>query len=344
LTRKEKKFYAIMLLGTIFVVLLMIESTAQVKAKLEERKNRIDKGMYEFDSKLGWRLKDGLYRHRHYDFHATYTVEDGKRSTVNESNKDCVKINVYGDSFTFGVGMDDGYTFSSFISQGLNNLHINNYGVAGYGPLQYFIKYKETAAKGLINIFFVYSGNDYQDIQRDQKGWGPQKPLLVKHKNNYLIQYPEKRNFVITCGQTKLKFRTFDFIKTVAKSFPLLVNMRNKFVKPDGNYVLEAINRLAFLFKDINKKNTIIVILPSVSLTTGISKNSNEGYFVEKLDNYLRVKGFNYINIHKEKILSKSDYWTHEGHNNTSGNEKIAKSVSKFLKERHLYVIKAGQL
>jgi len=38
LTRKEKKFYAIMFLGTIFVVLLMIESTAQVRAKPEERK------------------------------------------------------------------------------------------------------------------------------------------------------------------------------------------------------------------------------------------------------------------------------------------------------------------
>ena len=66
--------------------------------------------------------------------------------------------------------------------------------------------------------------------------------------------------------------------------------------------------------------------------TSGISKNSNEGYFVEKLDNYLRVKGFNYINIHKEKILSKSDYWTHEGYNNTSGNEKIVKSAFKSLK------------
>jgi len=50
------------------------------------------------------------------------------------------------------------------------------------------------------------------------------------------------------------------------------------------------------------------VILPSVSLTSGISKNSNEGYFVEKLDNYLRVNGFNYIKIYKEEILSKSDY------------------------------------
>jgi len=144
-----------MLLGTIFVVLLMIESTVQVKAKVEKRKNSVDKGMYEFDNKRGWRLKDGLYRQRHYDFHATYTVENGKRSTVNVSNKYCVKINVYGDSFTFGIGMDDGYTFSSFISQGRNNLYINDYGVSGFGPLQYFIKYNETAAKGLTNIFFV---------------------------------------------------------------------------------------------------------------------------------------------------------------------------------------------
>ena len=76
--------------------------------------------MYEFDSKLGWRLKDGLYRQGYYDFHVTYGVEDGKRFTVNVSNKDCVKINVYGDNFAFGVGMDDEYLFSSFISQGLN--------------------------------------------------------------------------------------------------------------------------------------------------------------------------------------------------------------------------------
>ncbi len=75
--------------------------------------------------------------------------------------------------------MDDGYTFSSFISQGRNNLYINNYGISGYGLLQYFIKYNEAAAKGLINIFFVYSGNDYQDMQRDNIEWGPQKPLLI---------------------------------------------------------------------------------------------------------------------------------------------------------------------
>ncbi len=108
--------------------------------------------------------------------------------------------------------------------------------------------------------------------------------------------------------------------------------MRNKFVKPDGNYVLEAINRLDVLFKEIDKKNTIIVILPSVSLTTGISKNSNEGYFVEKLDNYLRVNGFNYIKIYKEKILSKSDYRTPEGYNDASGNENITNSISKSMK------------
>ena len=66
--------------------------------------------------------------------------------------------------------------------------------------------------------------------------------------------------------------------------------------------------------------------------TSGISKNSNEGYFVEKLDNYLRVNGFNYIKIHKEKILSISDCWTHEGHNNASGNEKITESGSNSWK------------
>ena len=55
------------------------------------------------------------------------------------------------------------------------------------------------------------------------------------------------------------------------------------------------------------------MIAPSLSWTWDISTNSNEGYFVEELDNYLKVNAFNYTNVLREKSLSKSDYWSMKG-------------------------------
>jgi hypothetical protein len=74
------------------------------------------------------------------------------------------------------------------------------------------------------------------------------------------------------------------------------------------------------------------VILPSVSLVSGISVRSDEGLFRRELANYLKMNGYEFLDLYSEEKLNKTDFWQHEGHLNAQGNMKVAKALFEFLK------------
>lgn len=333
------KQYLLMSFLAAFAILFMLEGVSQIYVYSLESRDDDRESMYVFDRALGWRLKDGAYKHR--DFDAPYTVLNGRRVTVPGPGGGCAEVNIYGDSFAFGIGVDDASTIASLLSREMDNHCVNNHGVLGYGPLQYFMKRGENSREGSVDVFLIFTGNDYRDIQRERMDWGPMKPVLVPQGNGYVVEYPAGEDFKVELGKFKLRFRSPDVIRRIAKGIPFIVRLRNRLASPDYRFVHEAMKRFDYLLRAADKKRTVFVIVPSISLTLGISENTSEGYFAGNLEKYLRENNYLFINIHEERLLTESDYWKQEGHLNAEGNGKVAKAVAEFLRaEGRVYSVK----
>jgi hypothetical protein len=103
------------------------------------------------DPTLGWGLSaPGVFRSKKVDtrsgnviFDVVHTIDkDLQRKTI--SSESGPKIVFFGDSFTFGDGLEDSETLPQIFSDLENRrLHVLNFGLSGYGPQQ-FLRAMET--------------------------------------------------------------------------------------------------------------------------------------------------------------------------------------------------------
>jgi lysophospholipase L1-like esterase len=315
-----------MLLIVLVVSLLLLEICAQIYFYNIESKNKFSGNMYRYDKRFGWSLVDGEYTQTHYDFRATYHIMGGKRLSRSYVGNHSA-INLFGDSFTFGVGVPDEKTIASFLGEMLEEKLINNYGVSGYGPDQYYLYSQEKSRPEDLNIFIVFSGNDYKDINsKTDEGGAKQKPHLRRVNDGYRWEFPEYVE-VTDVQESGLQLKSVQFVKHIAKSIPFVVNQRSQFIEPNKEYVDQAISRINYLYGDIDKDRNFFVIVPSYSIVSKISNSDDEGYFVEKLDEYFDSNNFRYLNLSKLNKLDLNDYWPNEGHPNHKGNHKIARMI-----------------
>ena len=94
---------------------------------------------YEYNEKLGWKPKEGVYIFPPWSEKGKYTkltvLKDGNRYNGELSTYDG-EVLVIGGSATQGWAVDDQETFSWFLQKKLENLKVNNYGVGAYGTYQ----------------------------------------------------------------------------------------------------------------------------------------------------------------------------------------------------------------
>lgn len=339
---KKYRLHVGLLVVVILSSALVVEVTAQLFFYIMHKERNVFKesapNRYKYNKKLGWEWEEGLFKEVHYDFKSTYTVRDGKRFTINKNISE-YDINLFGDSFAFGIGVDDPDTIASQLSKLTKKANVNNYGVAGYGPDQVFLKYKAVGAdisvqnNNGVNIFIVYSGNDYKDINSTTNEAGvANKPFLKKNKEGYQWLFPEDtKDMSYKDSRAVFKFKSEEFLRYVLKRIPLVVNIRCNFVKPDVTQVNEAIKRFDFLFGSIDKDKNHFVIVPSISIVNDISICDSEGLFVEEIDSYFLENNFSYSNLDKLGVLNKNDFWPNEGHPNQIGNIKIAKAMYELI-------------
>src|SRR5262245_38458259 len=131
---------------------------------------RIDPGFLVFDSKLGCRMqRNWSGQHRHHDFDVRYTTNDrGLRGPWPEAGESSNAANRYvfvGDSFTFGLGVNDNDTFVQLLNRdGAGALYLNA-GMAGYSTDQEYLFLKEELPSWHAGKVFmvVYLVNDLLD-------------------------------------------------------------------------------------------------------------------------------------------------------------------------------------
>jgi len=92
----------------------------------------------------------------------------GKKNRGNLKNKSAI---FFGDSFTYGMGLDYKKTFVGIVEKNKKDFKIFNLGVPGYSPSVFNYQFKEVIKKNIIpnKIFYVL---DISDVSEEASQWG----------------------------------------------------------------------------------------------------------------------------------------------------------------------------
>jgi len=107
------------LLG-IITAFVMAEFYLRYRADRIQKSNNLEIGMVKYDRLLGWKLMPGWQgNHKHFDFQVTHTINAyGFRFDFNTIRSGCENLYaVVGDSFTFGMGVENGQTFVGLLNK-----------------------------------------------------------------------------------------------------------------------------------------------------------------------------------------------------------------------------------
>jgi hypothetical protein len=137
--------YASFALFTLFISLLVslgaIEGFLQYQDHQIAQSDKMDPGLIFYDPELGWQLAPHWSgSHQHYDFNVDYHINyTGLRADPQEAQSK-PRVAVLGDSFTFGIGVDDTETFVSLLNadEELPGSYVN-LGVPGYSTDQEYL-------------------------------------------------------------------------------------------------------------------------------------------------------------------------------------------------------------
>ncbi len=178
----------------LLLALIMGEVALVVYGDFVQSRERMDDGLIQYDRELGWKLsRDWFGRHRHYDYDVSYSTDirglrrDPWRKEPDEQRR---RVLVIGDSFTFGLGVEDHETFTSRLNIEQNKREFVNAGVPGYAPDQQMLWVERISP--LVNpdqiLFVIYLGNDLIDIGLPfpvQADYG--KPFVTIEDNGNLV-------------------------------------------------------------------------------------------------------------------------------------------------------------
>jgi len=118
-----------------------------------------------------------------------YTDKNGFRFSGNKIIEDNTKKNAvfFGDSFTYGMGLDYEKTFVGIIEKSQKEFKILNLGVPGYSPSVFNYQLKKIIKENIIpkKIFFVL---DISDVSEEASQWDKsgksERPILINNNND----------------------------------------------------------------------------------------------------------------------------------------------------------------
>jgi hypothetical protein len=131
-----------------------------------EGSDALDRGLTEYDARLGWALAANWRgRHRHFDFDVGYTTNARAFRGPIEAASEPAALWL-GDSFAFGLGVDDGATFIDRLDAArAGGLRHANLAVPGYSTDQQvlLLERRLSAFDARFIGLVVYLGNDLID-------------------------------------------------------------------------------------------------------------------------------------------------------------------------------------
>lgn len=227
----------------------------------------------------------------HNEFHTTATIDEFGGRRVATDRKGGPLVPCLGDSFTFGVGVEDDETFVSALQRSID-ARLLNLGVPGAAlPQQRFIVQNRHAALGrpAVYVSFFFLGNDFDDMIRTRENryaagpdQGSAHPTEVDEtlawrlntlvnrsfwRRSYLLQYSKWKLMQIGAVRGK---RDEAFLIMNAKNLPYQEMARNCLLAElDAWQVLARQERFKLLF----------VFLPDRYQVSTERRNLQAGYY-----------------------------------------------------------------
>jgi hypothetical protein len=170
LSKRKRVLYAtIVILMSLSLALVATELILRFLQRRIQSSEHLDPGLMLYDKRLGWKLTPNWKgRHKHYDFDVSYSTNPyGFRGNfkVGVGPEGSVYAFV-GNSFTFGLGVNDNEVFVHLLNAQENNLNTYlNFSVLGFSTDQELLLIQERVFDFSpdVILLLVYLGNDLFD-------------------------------------------------------------------------------------------------------------------------------------------------------------------------------------
>ena len=128
----------------------------------------MDPGLIRYNALLGWSLSpDWSGVHKRYDYEVTYTTNQFgfRHQSEYGASPPEKRIAVFGDSFTFGLGVNDEETFVSRLNQSKSGIYYVNYAIPGTSTDQQLLLINQILENEPADeiLLVVYLANDLID-------------------------------------------------------------------------------------------------------------------------------------------------------------------------------------
>lgn len=272
---------------------------------------------------LGFQPLEGIQNHRVFKnnqlvFDKFYTIQSNNyRFTPKINDKKKIrKINFFGGSNTFGLGLGDYETLPYLSQKYFLDWEINNYAVSGYGAHQAYTQIKEFENLiGDINIFVTFKNHIPRSSCKRDFSLGTPKYILINDKEIIRDGYCG----LISIGKLKIPEIFYKIIKKSQIKIYLdkIYFRKNLFNKKDRDLYLALINQMNLNIK--NKGNIFIVgyINEYESLD-------------EKIINYFIEQNIEYVDIGLDN--NEENKIQNDGHPSKIANIKRSLIISKKIK------------
>ena len=177
------------------IALLALETGLRLWSQHLKQSDQLSPGLIQRESVRGWRMTPGWNgAHRHHDFSVSYSVDSaGFRRDPTFQSGASNWVAVVGDSFTFGLGVNDSETFVSRLN-GRTRGQFVNFGVPGYSTDQeVLLSESEVLPRRPSELLLVvYLGNDLLDNLRfvPLQVSAPKPRFLVTNQELVLLPAP----------------------------------------------------------------------------------------------------------------------------------------------------------
>lgn len=156
---------AISIVIGLVIALLVLEAGLVLYQKHVRDREHMSAGLILYDEHLGWKLaRSWSGRHERSEYRVSYhTDRQGFRvSDGTDRGSIATRWAVLGDSFSFGLGVNDNETFTAVMNREAADKHFINYAVPGYSTDQQWLLLQQNPeirrARRLLVV--VYLGND----------------------------------------------------------------------------------------------------------------------------------------------------------------------------------------
>lgn len=169
-TSRRIFFTLLLVLSGLAVALAGGELFLRYQKQSTHGSDSMDPGLVIYDRYLGWKLAPGWQGgHRHKDFNVRYSTNAyGFRGKFDAPGGGKVRYAVVGDSFTFGLGVNDADTYVSHLNTTApgGELYMN-FGIPGYSTDQEYLLLRRRVFdfSPHVVVLVTYLGNDLFDNQ-----------------------------------------------------------------------------------------------------------------------------------------------------------------------------------